>query len=637
MVIKNLKITSFRGIKEKEYEFDELLNVFKGKNGIGKTTIIDCIMWLICGETLVYGKQDSDNKNKQDTKEVVQATLEFDNGTILERKYYEAWIENDEGNLEFSRMENQYRINGAKFQQKEYFAKINRLIGLSDGFSVKNVNILRALMDYNYLFSIKYTDTRNFLMKLLNLTSDEELLKDKKYEKIKVDLALLDYDVNKCKNKYANEYDSANKELETINNLIEEKQNSIKDIDMNKYDELLLERTNLFETKFENSDEYKELLAKDHKLDNDIDSVQEEINHEIGKLEKEMKKLIVTGDEKLKEIKKYEAQNNELEVEIKSKEHNIGVIKQQQNRLQNNIDYVKEKVAPNLNLCPNCGFELNKEILEMFNTNKEQEVAYYKEQIDDCESEIEVLIEQIKICEQDRKEIETKINPIIEEYNKDKDKYFELEDKWKELKAKKDENPQVQKLIAQKVELKGEIEGCNQHFNETKNERINELQREIDFYYRAKVSQREIENLKDKVQLLKVTKAIAENKKMRVLEFKEQKLKMIRDNISSVFNDVEIELIEESPTTGVVSEVCYAKLKDVEFNGINNGHRYLVGIKVIESIKKHLGLEDLPIIFDRLADIDKNNLKEILKNTKSQIFATKVSNDEEITLTKGLN
>ena len=192
MVIKNLKITSFRGIKEKEYEFDELLNVFKGKNGIGKTTIIDCIMWLICGETLVYGKQDSDNKNKQDTKEVVQATLEFDNGTILERKYYEAWIENDEGNLEFSRMENQYRINGAKFQQKEYFAKINRLIGISDGFGVKNVNILRALMDYNYLFSIKYTDTRNFLMKLLNLTSDEELLKDKKYEKIKVDLALLD-------------------------------------------------------------------------------------------------------------------------------------------------------------------------------------------------------------------------------------------------------------------------------------------------------------------------------------------------------------------------------------------------------------------------------------------------------------
>ena len=292
---------------------------------------------------------------------------------------------------------------------------------------------------------------------------------------------------------------------------------------MNKYDELLLERTNLFETKFENSNEYKELLAKDHKLDNDIENVQEEINHEIGKLEKEMKKLIVSGDEKLKEIKRYEAQNNELEVEIKSKEHNIGVIKQQQSRLQNNIDYVQEKVAPNLNLCPNCGFELNKEILEMFTTNKEQEVAYYKEQIDDCESEIEVLIEQIKICEQDRKEIETKINPIIEEYNKDKDKYFELEDKWKELKAKKDENPQVQKLIAQKVELKGEIEGCNQHFNETKNERINDLQREIDFYYRAKVSQREIENLKDKVQLLKVTKAITENKKMRVLEFKEQK------------------------------------------------------------------------------------------------------------------
>ena len=52
----------------------------------------------------------------------------------------------------------------------------------------------------------------------------------------------------------------------------------------------------------------------------------------------------------------------------------------------------------------------------------------------------------------------------------------------------------------------------------------------------------------------------------------------------------------------------------------------------IENIKQKLQLENLPIIFDKLADVDHEMLQKISDITKSQIFTTKVGEEEEITL-----
>ena len=64
MKIENLKIESFRGLKDLEFNFKDGLNLFSGSNGIGKSTVIDAIMWVLCDETLVYGKQSADNRNQ---------------------------------------------------------------------------------------------------------------------------------------------------------------------------------------------------------------------------------------------------------------------------------------------------------------------------------------------------------------------------------------------------------------------------------------------------------------------------------------------------------------------------------------------------------------------------------------------
>ena len=111
MRIKKLIINSFRGLENVEFEFNEKLNVFSGDNRLGKSTIIDSAMWVLCDETLVTGKQDSDNRNMLDLKKALNVILEMDNGVILERKYRDIWVEDKDGILKYSRTDNQFYIN----------------------------------------------------------------------------------------------------------------------------------------------------------------------------------------------------------------------------------------------------------------------------------------------------------------------------------------------------------------------------------------------------------------------------------------------------------------------------------------------------------------------------------------------
>ncbi|MCI5142038.1 MAG: DUF2813 domain-containing protein [Candidatus Electrothrix sp. ATG1] len=43
MKIQRLEIENFRGIREMQIDFHPQLNVFAGKNGVGKTTILDAL------------------------------------------------------------------------------------------------------------------------------------------------------------------------------------------------------------------------------------------------------------------------------------------------------------------------------------------------------------------------------------------------------------------------------------------------------------------------------------------------------------------------------------------------------------------------------------------------------------------
>ncbi|HHL31418.1 MAG TPA: DNA replication/repair protein RecF [Oceanospirillales bacterium] len=76
MFITKLRIHDFRNIKNKEYCFNKNINIFYGKNGVGKTSILEAIQFLSSGKSFRKGNFRSLINNEADSLTVL---LDFHN------------------------------------------------------------------------------------------------------------------------------------------------------------------------------------------------------------------------------------------------------------------------------------------------------------------------------------------------------------------------------------------------------------------------------------------------------------------------------------------------------------------------------------------------------------------------------
>lgn len=622
MEIKKLKIEEFRGLKDLEFEFKNGLNLFSGSNGIGKSTIIDAIMWVLCDETLVYGKQSADNRNQNNLRDVIKVSLELDNDLVLERTYYDKYKEDSEGNLRYDKLVNEFRINGAKYGSKEYFDYIKyNIVKLDRNVLIpKEYNIIRSLMDYNYFGSIDYKISRALLEKVLNLKTDEEIVSEEKFVSIKTDMQLLKFEIQKVINKYKNVVDTLDKDIE--NNEIWVK-NTEKNIDLrvlNEYDELVVERNELFNDKIENNTQY---LAYNQLLEETRKLIGEEIKkatETIFEVNAKINDLVLKGNLKNSEISKVENKLNEAKK----------LISENENKIVETTEYInllltREKLEFEEKKCPKCNYLLNKQ-------EKDEYLEAIKQDCDKKNAQIEHWKEQIENCKKVIKECEKELQKLFKEKEELGKQYFEQKLNLEQANKEKENNTKVKELELKVEETKKAIELLVSKFNVEKNDKFAELNNKISTLESSKTQIENINKVKENIKIWKKEKAIHEIKIDLAKEFKVNKLQMIKDNLSSAFPTLDIEIIEENENTGVQKEVCYLKLKGVEYKGINDGHRKFIGITFIENLKAKLNLEDLPIIFDKFADIDNERLEEILSMTKSQVFATQVTNDKKLTL-----
>lgn len=622
MQIKKLKIEEFRGLKDLEFDFKEGLNLFSGSNGIGKSTIIDAIMWVLCDETLVYGKQSADNRNQNNLRDIIKVSLVLDNDLVLERTYYDKYKEDSEGNLRYDKLVNEFRINGAKYGSKEYFDYIKyNIIKLDRNVIIpKDYNLIRSLMDYNYFGSIDYKISRALLEKVLNLKTDEEIVNEQQYAPIKTDMQLLKFEIQKVINKYKNVIDTFEKDIESNETWIK---NVEKDLDLealNEYNELVAKRNELFNDKIENNQEYlayNQLLEETRKL---IGVEQQKALETIFGVEKKINDLVVKGNLKKSEISKVENKLNEAKKLISENENKISETTNYINTL-----LTREKLEFEEKTCPKCGYLLNQkekddylEAIKKDCENKNVQIDHWKEQIENSKK-------VIKECEEELQKLYKELEALGKQY-------FQEKENLEQVKKEKENNSKVKELELKVQEIQMEMDLLISKFNVEQNDKFAELNNKISALESSKTQVENINKTKENIKFWKKQKAINEINIDLAKEFKANKLQMIKDNLSSAFPTLDIEIIEENENTGVQKEVCYLKLKGVEYKGINDGHRKFIGITFIENLKAKLNLEDMPIIFDKFADIDNERLEEILSMTNSQVFATQVTNDKELTL-----
>jgi len=617
MKIKNIEIKRFRNLENVSFDLHQT-NIFSGKNGIGKTTIIDSILWCLCGETIVYGKQDSDNRNSHNLRDIVNVilTIEF-NGveTTLERKYYDNWVVDKDGNEKFSEVKNLYFVNGSKYKKDEYYDYIKSLINVPKYISIpKDYNLLRSLIDYNYYSSIDYKIARKFTENILKLKSDSEIIEEERFKDIKIDMQILNYDFAKCINKYDNE----RKEKEVLvadKTTLLNNYKSQYDIDkVNELAKLEEERNNEIAKNIKNETEFKgifESLEQTRLIIQETKEKQKNTNFEITN---KLNELIQKGYSIDNEIKS-------LQGDLKVLEYKNETTISDRKRLESQKEDL-QKTTFKETLCPHCGGVVNQNEKDNFEKHQNEEKAKIEEKLNS-------LINEYSDNQRKIYELNTKIKELTEEKAKVGSTYYELKAK-KETVDKSVEEQSIKPLEERAEELSKKLEELKNEFNVKKIAIISELTSKIDEYSNIRTLPNKIENLEEEIKQLKQAIFSREIKKDLVKEFKETKLKLIKESTHTVFPQLDFEIMEVNVNTGAMKEVCYAKLKDVEYKGINDGHRKLVGIIIIEDIKKALGIDDLPIIFDKRADVDNDMLETIKKTTNAQIITTEVSDNETI-------
>ena len=171
-----LKIENFRGITEFETKFKDGINEIHGDNGVGKSTILDSITWVLFGKNLADKKSgftispiiDGVERNDLETK----VKLIINDSFIVIRSWKDkkttlqcGFIENGEENLVSMTQTEFKKILSEKFIDEEEF---------------------KALSNINYIPSLKWQDLKEFIFNLIGEIKDEEVLLNGTFDNIEM-------------------------------------------------------------------------------------------------------------------------------------------------------------------------------------------------------------------------------------------------------------------------------------------------------------------------------------------------------------------------------------------------------------------------------------------------------------------
>lgn len=578
MRLKKIDIVKFRNLSNVSFEIPEGKKaiVFSGLNGIGKTTMIDSVMWTLCDETLVYGKENSDNLDKNNRQDTVEVTCLFvkDNGDELElkRKLYPKY--NKAG--EFSGYANEFYINGADYSPKKYFARLlNEELGvrLENDPDVTGFNTLRSIIDYNYISSIKYQTAREKIEKILKIAKDEVIANDTRFSLIKDELKAQLYDVAKVKTKLNKKKSISEEMVKKLTNEYQLLKEAFKPIDKEEYEGLLKQKEAIQNKEYTHSADYQSIMAKMQEFNNVVSEAQISMNEN---------------------KKKYDALNTE------------------KTNIQNNIIHYNNDIATlretfisvknSSRKCPNCNFELDKESI-----NK---------RLKEINEKGTATGELIKKLTQKLESID--LDSLKHDFEESKNKYEEL------FQKQKDFNDKLQAIIKKEDDE-------NKIFYNEKQIALNEVNGKIMALEMAS-NKSGLENKESELKIAREDLALVERQLIILDEFFQFKNQAIKERINEVFPNLDFRLTVESDT-GAIQNTCQVFLKNVDYNGVNTGNKILLGFEIINSLRKAFGVtETLPIIFDELANLDKANFQKTTNLSDSQVITTLVGQSDTIKL-----
>ena len=179
--IIRLELNNFKCFRHKEFSFDQNITVIRGRNGVGKTTIADAILWCLFGKNSTgqtnfsiktHDEKGNDIPHLDHSVELVLETSDPDDATFeitLKRTLKETWIKKRGASEETLKGHTtEYFVNGNSYTAKDYEKYISELV---------NEDIFRAITNPAYFPSLKWQTQREFLAKMVGEITEDDFTK----------------------------------------------------------------------------------------------------------------------------------------------------------------------------------------------------------------------------------------------------------------------------------------------------------------------------------------------------------------------------------------------------------------------------------------------------------------------------
>lgn len=657
-----LELTNYRNIEHEVYVFGGSNAKIVGENRIGKTNTLEAIYVLLTNYLLDGSSDLTAIKPLSDTKKEVriEGTFEVKDGDdckeiTLGKAYGEKWVkQRGSETLSMQGHYEDYFVNGIKqSKEKDYHEVLFEFFGIRND-EKGEIDKIQMLTNPLYLGNLGEGDTkqwqmlRTFIVKLIGDVDDEEIFKSAPATlSIKQDLTNALGKTDQLKKMYQNDIETLNGQLSGFDSQVKLLEETSKPTDEDvalakaKIEEIDGKIANI---KLGDKDAVEEQLKEEiFKLDKEIvEKHQKELN-EYSAMSSEETTNSATIDALNKDIAKKVDENTDIKVKKSTLEYSIKTKSNTKAQLVEEWKAVSEQFktvdSQIVSVCPTCGRPFDesevegkkKELTDKLTARKELitkqgqalkvEIEGLEKDIESLDSRSAELNKEIEFLRGELAKYESKTPvkaPYVEsaELSAMRVKLTELKDKLTAHKTKVSEQASNKYELIEKYELEKQP--------------LQKVIADRDYYDRQMELLKNVEAEKGKVskQLIAV-----EQKREALKTYLYTKLRLLNEHIAKVFGNLRFQLIKEN-INGGFDPVCKAYIYDVDkdkstdvlWKSGSKSEKIITGITIAEAIKKHLGLTELPYLFDEGGEISNETLRSKFK-TNAQIICVRVEDN----------
>lgn len=642
VIIKQMKLVNFKGLRDFTIEFSDSVTSVHGKNGSGKTTIFDAFTWLL------FGKDSEDRKSFNiktlDAQGVaipripheVSAIITVDGEKIsLCRRYNEKWQKKrGSATEEFTGHEEERLYNDVPMSVKEWQEKIT---------AICSEQVFKFITNPLYFSAQKSDIQRSMLFRMAGEVSDADIAAGNADFK-----ALLASLTGKTMEEYKREIAAKKRrikaEIDGIPERIDERKRDMPEAEnwLILDADLTAKQTELGKVEQSINDEAQaytaasnDRLALSKKLS---ELKQKKLNREFEikqKVQAEYSEQSSQQRELHRQVETANAEVNRIKTERSGYERDFAVMQTKRETFVNEWKEINARMLTFKDdefICPTCKRPLDIDDIEKrqgemtanFNRRKADDLAENNRKGQANKKNMDETSALIKRCDERIVELNNQIEaiaanslynaelvapdatPTIDADNTYKGLVSEIAKLEEEI-NKPLETPNTAELTEQKKSLVSQIDEIKARLAkkdtiERNNQRIAELETQL-------------RNQSDELAHL-------EGIEFTMAAFAKARINAVESRINGLFSLVRFKMFETQINGGEV-ETCEATVNGVPFSDLNNAMTINAGLDIINAICKSEGVV-APIFIDNAESVNE------LLHTQSQMIRLVVTDDETI-------